>query len=144
MFKTSQTLPTAAPPEALWQVLTDVQGWPAWNPGYVEARLDGALVVGSKGHLKLANGPERPFEVWESQSPTFLRYGTSDFGTVIAFEYRFEPRLGGGTSVTVEATIKGWLSPLFGRLFGGIIAGYFPQKIQGLAAAAERLASASA
>lgn len=137
MFRAEQTLETKASPSQLWAVLIDVEGWPAWNPGLRSAAISGPLEVGSRGQVTLTNGRARPFTVWEAEAPRYLRYGSRDFGNEVAFIYRFEPHPGGGSRVTVGTTIRGWLSPLLGRLFGRIIAGYLPDEIQKLTVAAE-------
>lgn len=33
----------------VWAVATDVDGWPAWDPHELDARLDGPLVTGARG-----------------------------------------------------------------------------------------------
>ena len=41
-----------APAEAVWSVLADLEGWPAWNPLYPAAR--GQLRIGSQLDLEVA------------------------------------------------------------------------------------------
>ena len=48
----------AAPPEAVWAALTDVESFPSWNP-FIE-RLDGPLVVGSRIRVQLRIYRSRP------------------------------------------------------------------------------------
>lgn len=65
----------AAPPEALWSVLTDIAEWPEFTPGVSAARLEGPLAPGSIIHwcvngmelslpLALVDAPNRL--VWHS------------------------------------------------------------------------------
>jgi uncharacterized protein YndB with AHSA1/START domain len=46
----------AAPPESVWEVLTDVAGWPSWNPDVKSAALEGPLAVGTRFRWKAGPG----------------------------------------------------------------------------------------
>ena len=137
MFETAQMTVSQATPESLWQVLSKVDEWPRWNPGYRASVVVEGLVRGATGKVTLANGVVRPFRVWDADAPTYLRYGTVDFGNEVSFTYRFERAPGGGTTVTIGSSIRGWLSPVLGRLFGRVIAGYLPEELSRLVHAAE-------
>lgn len=52
----------AAPPEAVWAVLSDVAGWGDWNPYIV--RIEGAPVVGRVLHVsvKMPDGTDAEFD----------------------------------------------------------------------------------
>jgi len=47
-----------APPEAIWAVISDIEGWAAWNPIY--PRAQGVLRIGSPLTLELALGDLKP------------------------------------------------------------------------------------
>jgi hypothetical protein len=80
----------AAPPKAVWAVLTDTERYAEWNPTQVEVR--GAHAVGS--HLvAVFDAPEiKPFEVQltviEMDSPRLLRQGGGVPG-IITFDHRW-------------------------------------------------------
>jgi len=38
----------AAPRETVWSLLSDVGGWPSWNPGIASASIDGELTRGAR------------------------------------------------------------------------------------------------
>ena len=44
----------AAAPSEEGGTVADTQGWPAWNPGYSKARLDGPLAAGATGEVTLS------------------------------------------------------------------------------------------
>lgn len=51
----------AAEPEVLWSLLTDAQGYPAWNSTVIS--IDGEIVAGQEIELKAKVDPERTFEL---------------------------------------------------------------------------------
>lgn len=67
----------AAPPEAVWAVLTDTKRYTEWNPTQVEVR--GAHAVGSQLVAVFDAREIKPFEVQltvsEMDSPRLLRQG---------------------------------------------------------------------
>jgi len=80
----------AAPPEAVWAVLTDTERYTEWNPTQVEVR--GAHAVGSQ-LVAVFDAPEiEPFEVQltvsEMDSPRLLRQGGGVPG-IITFDHRW-------------------------------------------------------
>ncbi|MDJ0769633.1 MAG: SRPBCC family protein [Ilumatobacter sp.] len=53
-----------APPEALWDLLTDVSRWSAWGPSVSDASLDGDVFeLGSTGSVRTTPGVSFPFSV---------------------------------------------------------------------------------
>jgi hypothetical protein len=57
----------AAPPEAAWDVLTDLDAWPRWGPTVLRAELTdpGPLRLGSRGRVWTPLGVPLPFEITE-------------------------------------------------------------------------------
>ena len=137
MWKSEFSAETAASPEAVWQVLAGVEGWPTWNPGYTAAHLDGPLQSGAQGSIKLPRGPSRPFTVYEVDPQRSLTYGGDVPGGRQRFLNRIEPLGPSRTRITLGHTIEGWTWPLFGVLFGRIIRGYLPTALKQLVAMAE-------
>ena len=45
-FRIEHRLGVAAPPQVVWQVVSNLEGWPGWNPLYVKA--DGVLRIGTQ------------------------------------------------------------------------------------------------
>jgi Polyketide cyclase / dehydrase and lipid transport. len=137
MWKTEHSEVTTASPEAVWAVLADVDHWPSWNPGYAEAHLDGPLVPGSSGTVRLANGMRRGFTLVEATPLAALVIGGAGPGASQRFLHTIEPLPSGGSRVSMAATMEGPLTPLLSRLFGKVMAGYYPTAVRQLVAAAE-------
>lgn len=62
----------AAPAEVIWEILTDLEHWPDWNPLYASA--SGQVKIGSVWKLALKL-PGRPVEV---QTPKLLDWAPDD------------------------------------------------------------------
>jgi hypothetical protein len=138
MLTYSHTTQIAAAPDAVWSVLTNAGGYPAWDPNMI--RLDGTIEAGGKvtAHTRLSPRafPVRitTFEparkmVWSGGLPLGL------FKGVRTFELRPKD---GGTEFTVREEFGG---PLLG-MFKGTIPDMnkpFADFAAGLKATAERL-----
>ena len=48
-----------APPQAVWDVLTDFQSWPHWNPDVKSMSFAGPLAPGSEFRWKAGAGDDR-------------------------------------------------------------------------------------
>ena len=82
MWKPEHAEVTTASPEAVWQVIADVAHWPAWNPGYSAASLDGPIRPGTTGTVTLPNGMRRPFTILDARPAAALVIGGSGPGCV--------------------------------------------------------------
>src|SRR5436305_13044638 len=57
MYEFSVEAQLSAEAEEVWAVVTDVAGWPGWDPHEKAARLDGRLEPGTIGWSKPHGGP---------------------------------------------------------------------------------------
>jgi uncharacterized membrane protein len=133
-----------APPARVWDLVSDVQGWPSVTASVtsVEA-LDGAELAVS-GRFVLVQ-PKLRRAVW---TVTALRPG-SDFhweskapGVVTRGDHLVEEADGGGSRLTVAIVQSGPLGWLIGRLAGGLTRRYMEMEAQGFKARAEAPAGA--
>jgi uncharacterized protein YndB with AHSA1/START domain len=107
------TVVAPAPPERTWALLSDVPGWPEWNPSCLEAAVEGPLAPGTKLDLRLQDTKGRAFY-------TRPRVTTLEPGRELAWEARglglraaTRVMLGpepDGTRVTIEAMSSGPLA----------------------------------
>lgn len=109
----SITVVTPSPPGPAWDLWTDFEGWPSWNPHCVEARLDGPLAPGTPLELRLRHPRGRDFYTrpvlsvvdpereiaWEARGP----------GLRAATRTTLEPEPD-GTRLTVSAGAQGLLA----------------------------------
>lgn len=108
----------SAPPERVWQVLTDLSQWSAWNPIVSEVRgtaTPGAkLRVTMKGKNGQAGGSYQP-TILELKAPHRLQWrGTMMAGFLMTNDkiLELEPH-DGGTLLTHRETFYGLMVPLF-------------------------------
>jgi uncharacterized membrane protein len=104
----------------LWAVLSDVERWPEWIEVYenVSRAEHGELKLGDTAHVKqkgLAAGEWTVTELeegrvfaWESQQP----------GVRIVGRHVVDAEPSGGSRLTLQLEMTGWLSGVMGALLG--------------------------
>lgn len=135
----SSELEIAAPPEIVWDVLTNVAAWPTWNPDVRSASLDGALVEGT--HFRWKSGPGTITSTLRRVEPPHLIAWTgTTFGIEAIHVHRLERR-GDATIVSSEESWNGLLVRLLRRSMGRTLQKALDSGLQHLKAEAERRAS---
>jgi uncharacterized protein YndB with AHSA1/START domain len=100
-----------APPEVIWDLLADIDAWPAWNPEVKVARLDGSLAEGVEFHWK--TGPSSiDSTVRNVERPSAI--GWTGRTTGLAATHVHELRVEGGQ--TVVSTEESWEGALVSLL----------------------------
>ena len=128
---------TSASAERVWQVWSDVNAWPEWNPDMKEAHLDGPLREGTRGMINTRSGgkhdvvvtmvePGRAFELESTAMPM----------TRMAIRASVAP-LASGARMTQAFEPRGLLAPVVGGLMSGAILGTFEKVLAGLATRVE-------
>ncbi len=116
-MKFSHTLKTAAPPEQIWGIWTDVENWSAWDTELVDSRLEGSFALGAIGKLTPRKGRVATFKISQlnpGESYTF----TVSLPLCRLNVHRFLQLQPDGTDFTHEVSFQGLLGWLFGRLLG--------------------------
>ena len=143
MWRTEHTEETAASPEAVWALWSDVRTWPEWDEAVASVSLAGPFATGSPGRLKPVGGPGVTFTLTEVHEPFCFADETRLPGAVMRFEHRSE-RVGDRTRITHAVSIEGVTAALFARLIGRGVARGLPGAVCRLASvAAEREARAA-
>jgi uncharacterized protein YndB with AHSA1/START domain len=103
----------AAPAEVVWEVLTDFDGWPQWNPEVKSMSWDGPLAPGSMFRWKA--GPGTIVSTLEEvDRPRYVRWRGRTMTIAAIHEWRFQDR-DGGTHVETNESFSGGLARLLRR-----------------------------
>lgn len=96
-----------ASPEQVWQLLSDIDQWPVWNPNIADAKLDGSLKPGSR--FKWRSGGTKIVSSLQEVTPHCrLSWTGKVIGTQAIHIWRIEPDEQ-GTVVITEESFDGWL-----------------------------------
>jgi uncharacterized membrane protein len=83
-----------APVETVWDVLTAVESWPAWNPDIKSVSLEGELAEGASFRWKAGPGTITS-TIREIDAPRRIAWTGKTFGINATHVYRLEDRNGG-------------------------------------------------
>jgi hypothetical protein len=104
-----------ASPEIVWEVFTDINVWPSWNPDVKSAVLQGPLHAGTQFEWKAGPGTIRS-TIQEVEQSRRIAWTGKTFGITAVHVYEFEPQ-GGGTIVESDESWDGLLVRLLrGRM----------------------------
>jgi uncharacterized protein YndB with AHSA1/START domain len=127
------TVDIAAPPDRVWQVMTDVELWPEWTESVQSVkRLDkGPLRVGSRARVKQPKFLPAVWEVTEIDPGRSFTWVTRSPGVVASGRHRVEPTAK-GSRATLSVAYGGLLARLVTRLLAGITDRYLMYEAAGL------------
>lgn len=116
----SDTLDIAAPAAILWDLETDIEGWPTVLPTVTSAkRLDaGPLRVGSTARIEQPGLKPAVWTVTELEPGKRFAWWTSLFGVRTDAIHSIEPS-GDGATNTLTLRLHGWRGRVLGTLLGG-------------------------
>jgi carbon monoxide dehydrogenase subunit G len=103
----------AAPPERVWEVLTDVARWPERIPTVDAAELldPPPLAVGSRARLRQPRLPEAEWTVTELVEGTSFTWSSPSPGVTVTASHAVSP-VPAGTRLDLSVTVTGALAPL--------------------------------
>jgi uncharacterized membrane protein len=127
-----------APAERVWQLLIDVEGWPAWSESMREIKRldDGPFAVGSRSRVTQPKGRPMEWTVTELKPLRNFTWAAGQPGMSFEAVHRIQDE-GNHLRTTLEFVVSGamaWLAALFA---GSRIRSYLDMEITGLKRAAE-------
>jgi hypothetical protein len=126
------SLETAASPAKVWQVWSDVNHWPDWNPDMNESRLDGPLKLGATGMINTKSGGKHDVVVTHYEDGrSFELESTALPGTKMAIRATIAPS-GNGSRISQGFEPRGLLAPIVGPMMSGQILKTFNAVLNGL------------
>ena len=124
---------TTATPGVVWQVWSDVDTWPEWNPDMIASHLDGPLRVGTTGKIETRSGGKHDVVVTQFEDGrSFELESTAMPLTKMAIRATVEPSAG-GSRVTQEFEARGALAPVVTPMMSGAVLKTFSSVLDGLA-----------
>ena len=140
MRRFATTIDIIAPPDVVWQVMSDVERWPEWTASVssVTRTSGGPLRVGATARVrqpKLAPAdftvtrwePHRGFD-WMTKNPFVTAVGG-----------HWIDRMANGSRVTLSVEFSGALAPLIGWVYGRLTTRYIEMEAAGLKRRSESL-----
>lgn len=129
----SRTIDVAAPPEAVWSVMVDVEAWPSWTASMtnVELRTPGPLRLGSVAKVRQPRLAPTTFTVTEYNEGSSFAWSTGSRWLTSVGDHRVEPAEP-GSRVTLTLRQAGPLAGLVGAVYKGLIAKYVRMEAEGL------------
>jgi uncharacterized protein YndB with AHSA1/START domain len=123
----------AAPPERVWAVMSDVEGWPEWTPNVTRVeRLDGGpLVVGSRTRIRQPKLLPAIWQVTELRDGRSFTWITRSPGVRVTARHGVEPAPG-GTRATLSLWFSGPLATLVAWVTRGLNQRYLALEAKGL------------
>lgn len=101
----------AAPPQTVWQVLTDVEGWPNWHDGVIDVSIKGPVEPGT--HFVWRSGGFKVRSRFETVTPRErVVWSGKTTGARLHHAWSIETH-GEECLVLTEQTLRGWLPRLF-------------------------------
>ena len=134
-----QSIDIDAPPQRVWDVLTDLQAWPQRieTVDVVELLTPAPIGEGSRVRLKQPKLPEGIWEVTVWRAPTFFEWRQQASGVTSVAGHRIEALEDGRSRLSLELEMQGLLIPIFGRLYRGLTNRYMGLEAEGMKRAAE-------
>jgi uncharacterized protein YndB with AHSA1/START domain len=133
----------AAPPERVWDVMSDVERWSEWTASISSIqRLDGSgpLRLGSRALVRQPRVRPAVWQVTELENGSSFTWITRAAGVVAAGRHSVEAIANGTrTRATLALTFSGFLAPLFGRLLRSLNERYLRLEANGLKIRSEAL-----
>lgn len=136
----SVTVDIEAPPERVWEVLSDVERWPEWTETVTAAtRLDASpLGLGSRVRVEQPKLPPTEYVVTEIDPGRGFTWVATGPGVRTTARHALEARAEGGSRVVLAVEQAGLLGAVMGRLFfTGLTDRYLAAEAAGLKARSE-------
>ncbi len=128
-----------APQQRVWDVLTDLEGWPQRidTVETIEILTPRPVAVGSRVKLKQPKLSEGVWEVTIWDSPTRFEWTQKTSALSSVADHRVEALGEGRTRLTLILDMRGLLVPMVALFYRGLANDYLTRETQGMKRAAE-------
>ena len=129
----SITVDIDAPPERVWEVISDFERWPEWTPSVRSIqRLDtGSPAPGSRVRIKQPKLPDAVWELTAFEADHSFTWKTGSLGVYVTARHSVEAA-GRGSRATLSLRFEGSLSAVVARLTSRLNDRYLKLEAAGL------------
>jgi uncharacterized protein YndB with AHSA1/START domain len=128
---------TAAAPDKVWRIWSDMSTWGEWNPSVSTMEWQGGFASGTTGVMNTRSGQHHKMQLVEVVPGRSFGLETAVVpGTRFRFNCRIEP-VGGKTKLSQTVEVLGLLGPIMGGMLGPQVAKDFGTLLGNLARKAE-------
>ncbi|HLU31975.1 MAG TPA: SRPBCC family protein [Acidimicrobiia bacterium] len=134
-----QSIDIDAPPERVWEVISDVEAWPRLieTVDTVEILTPPPVGKGTRVLLKQPKLPEGNWEITAWDPPSYFEWLQKSGGITNVAGHRIEPSDAGGSRLTLTIEMRGFLIPVMALFFKRLIEDYMSLEAQGIKSAVE-------
>jgi hypothetical protein len=128
-----------APQQRVWDVLSDVEGWPLRidTVEAVELLTPAPLASGSRVRLRQPKLPEGVWDVTVWDAPASFEWTQKAGGMTTVASHRVDALDAGHARLTLTLEMRGLLAPIIGRFYSGLTNDYMTREAEGMKRAAE-------
>jgi uncharacterized membrane protein len=141
---TKDSIEIDAPPQLVWDVFSNVEGWPEWTASVTSlAGLDGStLAIGRRFAIKQPGMQKLKWQVTEIDQGSSWTWVQRSPGVHVIARHYVTPQPGGRTLVSQELDQGGWLGALVGKMMVKKTKRFLEMEARGLKARSEQLSGA--
>jgi len=125
--------------QRVWEVLTDLEAWPQRieTVDTVELLTPAPMTKGSRVRLRQPKLPEGTWEVTAWDAPSSFEWTQQEGGITNVAGHRVEALGADRARLTLTLDMRGFLVPVFGRIYRGLTNRYMNLEAEGMKRAAE-------
>ena len=134
-----QSIEIDARQQRVWDVLSDLEGWPQRieTVDAVELLTPGPVAIGTRVRLKQPKLPEGVWEVTVWDAPSYFEFRQQSGGLTDVAGHRVEALEDGRSRLTLTLDMRGLLVPVVALFWKGLTNRYMTIEAQGIKTAAE-------
>jgi len=134
-----KTIEIDAPPQRVWDVLSDLEAWPRRieTVDEVELLTPAPITAGSRVRLKQPKLPEGTWDVTIWDAPSYFEWTQRTGGITSVAGHRVEAMAEGRARLTLTLDMRGFLIPVMLLFYRGLTNRYMSLEAEGMKRAAE-------
>ena len=138
-MKFEKSIEIDAPQQRVWDVLSDIEGWPQRieTVDTVELLTPAPIAQGSRLRLKQPKLPPGTWDINVWDAPSYFEWTQKQSGTTIVAGHRVEALADNRSRLTLTIDMRGFLVPIMGLFYKKLTNDYMALEAAGMKRAAE-------